>query len=171
VNTDKLDFATLAAMRGGVEHTGPLDHACPLCGPDRQSEFNRTRPTLRTWKTMPGIISFYCARCEAKGSALPDGTFTTPPISLPLPPPRKPRSERNNLYADHLWQMADVDLPAGVIAYFKSRRILLDDVPPGALRFHPKCPWGGKKVPCIIARYVDALTGKPRGIWRRSADG
>jgi putative DNA primase/helicase len=44
-------------------------------------------------------------------------------------------------------------------------------VPHGVLRFHRECPWLGNPQPCILARYRDALTGEPRGLWRRSADG
>lgn len=42
----------------------------------------------------------------------------------------------------------------------------------GGLRWHAKCPWGSDDTaPCIVARFTDAITGKPRGIWRRPIDG
>jgi hypothetical protein len=41
----------------------------------------------------------------------------------------------------------------------------------GSLRWHERCPWGGGTTGCIIARYTDALTGAPRGIWRRPITG
>src|SRR5262249_20690964 len=37
----------------------------------------------------------------------------------------------------------------------------------GGLRWHKACPWGDGANGCIIARYTDAVTGEPRGIWRR----
>src|SRR5262249_43274015 len=38
----------------------------------------------------------------------------------------------------------------------------------GGLRFHPRCPWqNGETMPCVVARFTDALTGEPGGIHRR----
>jgi hypothetical protein len=50
------------------------------------------------------------------------------------------------------------------------RGIPLDDVPDhGGLRFHPRCPYGpGRALPCILARFTDALTGASRGLHRRA---
>jgi hypothetical protein len=68
---DALDYATLDALRGDDDgYDGPYDHICPLCGPGRASEYNRTRPTLRTWRLGPGAISYNCQRCKVHGSAL-----------------------------------------------------------------------------------------------------
>src|SRR5262249_18758698 len=50
--------------------------------------------------------------------------------------------------------------------------IPLEDVPNyGGLRFHPRCPWGQGTTPCVIGRFTDAISGEPRGIWRRPIDG
>jgi hypothetical protein len=57
---DFLDYATLSELRGDEDGDGPLDHPCPLCGPDRRSEYNQTRPVLRTWKPGPGFITYCC---------------------------------------------------------------------------------------------------------------
>src|SRR5208282_5699555 len=47
-----------------------------------------------------------------------------------------------------------------------------EDVPDhGGLRWHPACPWEGGTAPCIVARYTDAATVEPRGIWRRPLTG
>ena len=40
-------------------------------------------------------------------------------------------------------------------------------MPQGALRYLAKCPWRGKQVGCLVARYSDALTGQLKGLWRR----
>ena len=71
-STEELDFATLSELRGDGE--GPLDHPCPLCGPNWTSKVNQRRKVLRTWEPSPGFITFYCARCEAKGYAQADAT-------------------------------------------------------------------------------------------------
>jgi len=57
-------------------------------------------------------------------------------------------------------------------AYLAKRGITLEDVPDhGGLRWHPACPWEGGTAPCIVARYTDAATVEPRGIWRRPLTG
>lgn len=77
-------------------HFGTHDVACPLCGPDRRTESNRRRRTLRIWYSSPGFMTYSCARCGVRGYAranqavyassasLPDGRLegqTAPPSS------------------------------------------------------------------------------------------
>ena len=40
-----------------------------------------------------------------------------------------------------------------------------------ALRFHPSCPFNGVILPCIVARFTDALSCAPGGLWRRPLTG
>jgi putative DNA primase/helicase len=158
----------LAELRGDGE--GPLDHPCPLCGANRESACNRTRPVLRTWEPSPGFITYFCARCEAKGYARAGaGQTTWRPTAVRAPQPKAPSADdaQRLSYVERIWSKARCDLPEKVIGYFTFRGILLDEVPKGVLRFHPQCPWRGEYKPCILARYTDALTGAPRGIWRR----
>jgi phage/plasmid primase-like uncharacterized protein len=69
-----------------------------------------------------------------------------------------------------LWDAA-VLLVDEAKAYFAQRGIDIDAVPDlGGLRWHPRCPWRGAKAPCILARFTDAVTGEPRGVWRRRVD-
>ena len=93
---DALDFATLDALRGDDDgYDGPLDHPCPLCGPERESEYNQTRPVLRTWRLTPIIITSICMRCEAKGAVEASMEELLNPQPRPqgkrTPPPVKPR--------------------------------------------------------------------------------
>ncbi|MER9233641.1 toprim domain-containing protein [Mesorhizobium sp. M0622] len=66
-----LAFDLLESLTGG--RPGKHDVACPLCGPDRRSPINRLRPVLRVWATVPGFMSFHCARCGERGFARQDG--------------------------------------------------------------------------------------------------
>jgi hypothetical protein len=86
--------------------------------------------------------------------------------------PKPARGDNNKLdYVERLWSKAQTTLPAEAIAYFRFRHIPLDDVPKGTLRFLSTCPFGpGKTSLCIVARYSDALTGEPKGLWRRSIE-
>jgi Toprim domain len=169
---DELDYVTLDALRGDDDGDGPLDHPCPLCGPDRSADYNQARPVLRTWRLSPTVISYYCARCEAKGFARFDvaSVFSQPPLPR-MPPPRKPARSANLFYVEWLWREATPTLPPRVTAYFRWRGIPLDDVPPGVLRFHPKCPWEGNQMHCLLARYSDAVSSELKGLWRRAVVG
>ena len=171
-NDDVLDYGTLDALRGDdAEYAGPLDHPCPLCGPERSTEYNQARPVLRTWRPGPGFITYNCARCGAKGYAEIDGATFEPPRAVAVPPPIKPRTDKADLgYVERLWAEATPSSPA-INGYFRFRHIAVEHMPEGVFRLHMQCPWSSKKVPCILARYSDALTGERRGLWRRSADG
>ena len=144
---------------------------CPLCGPERTAELNQQRKVLRTWESTPGVITFYCARCEARGSAQANATQM---LQRPrkLKPIRAPPDDKDKLtYIERLWAQAVTPLPAQAISYFRWRRIPLDDVPPGALRLLWHCPWRRETQPCIVARYSDTLTGTAKGLWRRPLEG
>jgi Toprim domain len=167
---DELDYDLLDALRGDYDdYEGPLDHVCPLCGPACRAEYNRRRPTLRTWKLGSGVISYNCVRCGAKGYVTADAAHMLRPRPR-MRPPVKPYPHINLREVERIWGQACTNHPV-IVAYFRSRGILLDEMPEGALRFHPECPWLGLKIPCVLARYSDAVTGKPKGIWRRPVDG
>ena len=80
-------------------------------------------------------------------------------------------AQRTVRYCNDLWAQSK-PLPPEAIGYFARRGITLDDVPDqGGLRFHPACPFDGKMVPCIVARFTNAMTNAPGGIWRRPING
>jgi putative DNA primase/helicase len=57
-----------------------------------------------------------------------------------------------------------------VETYLASRKCLLLPIS-SALRFHPKCPWGGtRRVPAMIALMRDIVTGEPTGIHRTALE-
>jgi phage/plasmid primase-like uncharacterized protein len=81
--------------------------------------------------------------------------------------------ERERLEAAHrVWlETVAIKGTAGE-AYFQRRGITLGDVPNyGGLRWHPRCPWENGSASCVIARFTDAITAAPRGMWRRPTDG
>jgi phage/plasmid primase-like uncharacterized protein len=81
--------------------------------------------------------------------------------------------ERDTLEAaDRIWRQSNGILGSPGEIYFSQRGLDLDEAPDaGGLRWHPKCPWEGTIRPCVVARFTDALTNEPRGIWRRPVDG
>jgi phage/plasmid primase-like uncharacterized protein len=73
--------------------------------------------------------------------------------------------------ADAIWR-ATQPLGPEAIDYFGRRGIDIDMVPRrGGLRFHPRCPWQGDTVACIVGRFTGAIDCKLRGIWRRPLNG
>jgi hypothetical protein len=65
--TDIISYAALEQIT--EHHLGTIDIPCPLCGPDRQAETNRRRKVLRVWHTVPGFMTYSCARCGVGGYA------------------------------------------------------------------------------------------------------
>ena len=62
-----LDLPILMSLTGG--RLGRHDVACPICGPDRRSPYNRCRRVLRIWAEAPDFATYHCARCGMKGYA------------------------------------------------------------------------------------------------------
>src|SRR5262249_44847838 len=80
---------------------------------------------------------------------------------------------RNLARAERAWNEAvSIEGTPGA-PFFSKRGIDITLVPDlGGLRWHSKCPWGSNDTaPCIVARFTDAITGEPRGIWRRPING
>jgi putative DNA primase/helicase len=74
--------------------------------------------------------------------------------------------------ADRIWREAiSIEGTPGA-SYFHGRGIDIARLPDcGGLRWHTRCPWESGTTGCVVARYTDAITGKPCGIWRRPIDG
>jgi len=84
----------------------------------------------------------------------------------PLPPPDGMKA------AERIWRETVEIAGTEGEAYFHRRGIPIEDVPNyGGLRFHPRCPWGQGTTPSVVGRFTDAITGEPKGIWRRPVDG
>jgi hypothetical protein len=73
-------------------------------------------------------------------------------------------------YAHRLWQQAKPI--GGTLAerYLREIRGVDTDVPPPnlerSLRFHPRCPFNGDRLPCMLALFRDLETDEPAGIHR-----
>jgi len=97
----------------------------------------------------------------------------TPPPSARKPSPLEAAEERVRArrleLAEQIWSEAvHIEGTPGAL-YFYKRDIDITLTPNfGGLRWHKRCPWLGGATGCVIARYTDAVTGEPRGIWRRS---
>src|SRR5262249_46370609 len=77
-------------------------------------------------------------------------------------------------YVNTIWNEAGPIAGSPGEQWLAGRGISISDVPNhGGLRFHPQCPAnyeGAWPRPCVVARYTDALTGKPKGIRHRTIE-
>jgi hypothetical protein len=163
-----IDYATLARLRAGAR-SKTADVICPVCSATRTGAAAR-RKVLRTW-VKQSAIGFHCVRCDIHGLAFADNEeVEIPPVHIEDDEERKRRS--NLEQADRIWRQSFNITGTEGEAYFARRGIPLDDVPDfGGLRWHPKCPWEVGTAPCVLARFTDAITAAPRGVWRRPIDG
>ena len=168
-----ISYATLAHLRTGVR-SKVADVVCPVCSVTRTSAAAK-RKVLRTW-AKESAIGFHCARCDIDGIALAgnnDNKIEIAPASIVESNGDEEEKRRRKLeQADRIWRQSyNVAGTAGE-AYLARRGIELAGVPNfGGLRWHPNCPWEGGTTPCVLARFTDAVTAEPRGIWRRPIDG
>ena len=77
-------------------------------------------------------------------------------------------SFRNQRRARALWQEGASIADTIAMAYLMRRRIfhLATGLDRKVLRFHPSCPYGSARHPCLLALMVDLQTNEPRAIQR-----
>src|SRR5262249_22844738 len=149
--------------------TVAVDIPCPVCGPDHRGA-SAKRKVMRTWTLGGDRISLHCARCGLEGWVAPDGSYTKGPAPSPSEAADDERDRARKLeLAAQIWRESCPIAGTAGEAYLARRGIDLAAVPDfGGLRWHPRCPWqNGETMPCVVARFTDALTGEPGGIHRR----
>jgi putative DNA primase/helicase len=92
--------------------------------------------------------------------------------SAPTPTARLTENQeiaRNLQFAAEIWSAA-VDLSGTIAAgYLAGRKLVLPEGISGrVLRFHPRCPFDGRRGPALLALYRHIHTDEPRGIHRRA---
>jgi hypothetical protein len=167
----------LGLKRHGRYLAGP----CPRCG--GHDRFN-VHLKKQSW---------YCRRCDKGGGVIQLAMHTdgcdfwtavatlngTPSCSRPAPrsPPSPSPSAALN---DNLRNMAEAMLfwneavhPEGtpVIPYLDGRKAPLPQEAAGeAIRFHPNCKFGLRRIPCMLALVRNILTNEPQAIHRTAID-
>jgi putative DNA primase/helicase len=74
----------------------------------------------------------------------------------------------NRRRARALWQESNPIVATIAESYLAKRRVLhvASKIDPTVLRFHPSCPYGRSRYPCLLALMSDVLTNEPRAILR-----
>jgi Toprim domain len=141
---------------------GCFDVACPTCGPDRQSQGNRSRKVLRIWRDEPDFARFNCSRCGMKGSARRDGARTS------VDPKQLARLQADALVRDDhcideqrrkaqwLWRQASPASGTPAEIYLTTRGI--HTPPPATVRFLEAYNW---HQPAMIAAFGFADEPEP----------
>ena len=166
---DNIPYRDIVHARTGAR-SSTVDIPCPVCAPLHKGELAR-RKVLRTWSIAGDRISLHCARCGIEGYVVPDGDIVRTAVELKaarFDNDDEARKRRNAESAQRIWNEAvHVEGTPGAL-YFYKRDIDLTLLPDfGGLRWHPKCPWQDGPTGCVVARFTDAITGEPRGIYRR----
>jgi hypothetical protein len=164
----EISYATLARLRNGIRSKA-ADVVCPVCSVTRTGAAAK-RKVLRTW-AKESAIGFHCVRCDIDGLALANGeAIGVAPVEDNGDEERE--RQRKQETADRIWRQSYNIAGTAGEAYLVRRGIVLADVPNfGGLRWHPNCPWEGGTAACVLARFTDAITAEPRGIWRRPING
>ena len=164
--------AIVEARRGARSKT--VDVACPVCGPQHKGA-SAKRKVLRTWQIAGDRISLHCVRCGIEGYVVPDGGAVRPLTDQVVGDDdgeEERKKQRNAEAAARIWKETYPIAGTAGEAYLRKRGIELAAVPDfGGLRWHPKCPWQGGPIGCVVSRFTDTITGEPRGIHRRPIDG
>ena len=152
----------------GRERYGP----CPRCGGVDRFSINTAKQVWNCRGFGGGDVidlllhlddcDFNTAVAVLLGETSPDYSHSPRQFRAELARRELEDGRRRMLDAAQIWDAATT-LPQQAINYFAGRGIVLEDVPEGALRWHPDCRWDRETKPCIIARYTDTLTGEPRG--------
>jgi hypothetical protein len=149
---------------------------CPV--PSHGKGLGDRHPSLRIGDGASRLLVHCYAGCDPRDvldvlrrrSLLDDKQAQGP--SARNPPPIDPEAERERArmlgLAERTWNEA-VHIEGTPGALFLHKRNIDITLAPdfGGLRWHGRCPWLGGATGCVIARYTDAITGEPRGIWRR----
>jgi hypothetical protein len=167
-------------LKGHVERAGP----CPVCGGTDRFGINTRK---QSWNCrgcqLGGDVIALAMHLDGTPFAVAVETLTGDnaggyklskngnKVSTSINHQQRDDEQRRLELAARLFNEAK-PLGAEAISYFAKRGIDIGAVPKhGGLRFHPRCPFDGQDKPCVLARYTDAISNKPRGIWRRPIDG
>lgn len=158
----------LRSVLGGEIQGGQL-----LCPGPGHSEFDRSlavRPTPNGFVVHSFATDHWRDCAEYVRQRIGQPRWQPDRASKPRPSPDSRHSDRTR-FAQRIWNEARD--PRNTIAeqYLRSRRLILaDDLCGSVLRFHPACPWEGKKVACLIAAFRAIGTDQIAAIHRIRVD-
>ena len=149
--------------------------ACPFCSSTRR-QANQRKPVFAVKLKEPDFAIYRCAHCEASGYVHPDKPqqWTTDLAELRR---RRALAERRELddkqqrtaSALKLWEERKPFFGSPADTYLRVTRGIgdwLDSFALEDLGFHPNCPFGVERLPCMLALVRDIKTDAPVAIHR-----
>jgi hypothetical protein len=157
---------------GGSRHGQGFVVRCPV--PSHGQGRGDRRPSLSI-RDFHGRLLFKChAGCdprdvlrELRRRGLLDGAERARHRPLVVPPKSRPSDRDGIRRALALWN--DASDPRGTIVevYLESRGLGLPVVIAGeVIRFHPRCPFGDERLPCMVALFRDIISNEPLAVHR-----
>jgi putative DNA primase/helicase len=169
---------------GGIRHGLGFVVRCPLQS-HGQGRGDRS-PSLSIRDGDKGLLVFCHAGCDSRdvfdelrrrGLLISEGTprpeFAGPPVSMHRSAAPRPNARMCDR-ALAIWHEAENPRGTIVERYLASRRLdLPESVAGDVLRFHPACPFGNDRPPCMVALYRTLNKNLPVAVHRTalSADG
>jgi hypothetical protein len=169
-----LTWSDIENITGG--RFGRTMAVCPLCSANRRTAQKRQSKVLAVELIEADFAVFFCNHCEASGYCRPDRT----PRVIDLIEQQKRRNAaqlhaeaekaRRSQQALTLWSEALPFQNSPADHYLRHIRHIgdwLDTFNFGdVIRFHPSCPFGNERLPCMIALVRDIKTDAPVAIHR-----
>jgi len=150
---------------------------CPLCSETRRTPQKRHNKVLAVNLLESDFAVFFCNHCEAQGYSRPD----TPSHVVDLVEQQRRRDETRR-HADKekqdrtrqalmIWSEGQPCRGSPIEDYLYYTRGIgdwLDTFPylDKVFRYHPSCPFGGERLPCMLALVREIKTNAPVAIHR-----
>ena len=160
--------------RGRIGRTMAM---CPLCSESRRTPRKRHSKVLAVTLIEPEFAVYYCNHCDAQGYCRPD----TPLRVADIAEQQRRRDEakrhaekerqKRTRQALTLWNEAQSCRSSPIENYLYYTRSIgdwLDTFPfvDKVFRYHPSCPFGSERVPCMLALVREIKTNAPVAIHR-----
>jgi putative DNA primase/helicase len=171
-----LDWSQIDGITQG--RIGRTMTTCPLCSANRRTAQKRHSKVLAVTLIEPEFAVYYCNHCEAQGYCRPD----TPTRHITVIAERQRLQEQAKRHAESekqdrtrqaltLWNEGQPGRGSPVEDYLYYTRGIgdwLDTFPflDEVFRYHPNCPFGGERLPCMLALVRDIKTDKPLAVHR-----
>jgi hypothetical protein len=163
----------------GITHGrfGRTMAVCPLCSDGRHTPQKRHSKVLAVTLIEPEFAVYYCNHREAQGYSRPD----TPSRVVELAEQQRRRDEakrhaeeekqERSRQALRLWNEAGSFRGSPAEDYLHHTRGIgdwLDTFPflDKVFRYHPSCPFGGERLPCMLALVREIKTNAPVAVHR-----
>jgi hypothetical protein len=131
----------------GLTFVSSLTSPCPDC-----KKIRTRKPGQRYWHC------FYCGMTD-----IADATGENARINLELEKAEKARKQKQAL---ELWNESVSIIGTAGERYLNSRKLELPPNPNEVLRWHPRCLFGLRHQPCMVALFRNAVTDKPVAVHR-----